>query len=631
MNIPTSIDPLSAERIQAAIDALKAQGKDPTLELNTAMQEAQQKAFRVWRDGSPPMSLGPFAYRVAGFNLSARQEAAFRGAGLWYPQDVISPDRRVQEVVLAFGKGSGKDRIASIFIAYMAYLVLHLAGDPAIYYGLAPKTPLHILNVAPSEDLARRVFFAYLKQDIGSDLFAPFITNPKMQILSDEIRFPDVGLYLYSAHSNSKGMDGYNLLAWIMDEADDFLDNEKRSNADIVHNILRSSANTRLRNRWVGMVISYMRYAEGFVDRVYRRGKGDPTFFVDKAATWEVREDVSRDDPGIASDYANDPADAAARYECRPLQIADAFFEMPEKIDAAVDNERFPCIDVVTNEIIRSERPDGSVIETIGGGLLSSHPKPGATYFLAGDGGLSGDSFAIALFRVDAQERGAEWLCPDCTRFGTDQEVLGVAHYEIMPPYSRAEEDAYCGVCGMAITEREYGTLRCDGWAHKVMGERKSVLVNGRPVTLPQVIEEGLLEFRPERASRVGQVNRPVNFASVQNVCRDIIQSCAVVQARFDPWNTAQMVQGLQGVCDVDVIQFSQPEQYRRARVVKAMLYAGLISLLPNEKRDKEWKRLQRNKERIDHPEGGSKDLYDAESVAIWLAARWACGALEVV
>jgi hypothetical protein len=626
-----AVDERDAEAIQEALSVLTAAGLDPVEEVRSAAIEAQTHAQTMWRDGSPPMAFGQFCVEVARLHLSPRQESAFRGAGIWYPQDIVSPARGVQEVVLAYGKGSGKDRIASLFIAYMAYIVLSMAGDPATYFGLAPRTPLHILNVAPSEDLARRVFFGYMRQDIGSALFAPFVTSPKTQILTDEIRFPQAGLYLYSAHSNSKGIDGYNLLAWIMDEADDFLDNEKRSNADTVHNILRSSANTRLKNRWVGMVISYLRYAEGFVDRVYKRGEKDPTFYVDLAATWEVREDVTRDDPGIASDYLNDPADAAARYECRPLQVADAFFEMPEKVDAAVDATRVACVDAVTSTVIQSERTDGAFAETIGGAVLGCSPKPGSTYFLAGDGGLSGDSFALAVFRVDGQGQGAEWLCPDCTRAGTDREVLGVAHYEIMPPYKRAEEDAECGICGITITMREYGTLRCDGWAHKVSGEQKSVLVNGRPVTLPQVVEEGLLEFRPERATRPGQVNRPVNFASVQNVCRDIIRGCGVVQARFDPWNTAQMVQGLQGTCDVDVIPFSQPEQYRRARLVKAMLYAGLISLLPNEKRDREWKRLQRTKERIDHPEGGSKDLYDCESVAIWLAARWACGALEVL
>ena len=79
-------------------------------------------------------------------------------------------------------------------------------------------------------------------------------------------------------------------------------------------------------------------------------------------------------------------------------------------------------------------------------------------------------------------------------------------------------------------------------------------------------------------------------------------------------------------------IPFSAPEQFKRARLVKRLLYSNLLTLLPNEKRDSEWRRLQRHGERIDHPSGPgeSKDLFDAEAVAIYLAAVWKCGTMEV-
>lgn len=612
-------------RLGGAVRKIEMLSGSPDAHVEGARDDALDAARECWID-AVPTDFGTFAQRAGNITLSGRQERAFREAGLFYPTDIISPTRTVQEAVLVWGKGSGKDRVAALFIAYMAYVVLNLRGDPAVRFGLAPRTPLHVLNVAPSEDLARQVFFAYLRQDVGCDLIRPF--NPV--ILADEVRFPSANLTLYSKHSRASGLDGYNLLGFVLDEADEFLDNEKRSNAEIVHNILRSSANTRLRNRWVGIVISYPRTRDGFMMRLYSRASGDPTFYADLAATWDVRTDVSRDDPGIASDYANDPDDAAARYECRPMEAVNAFFELREKIDAAVDHTRSPSVVAVSDQIVRTTRPDGSTVETIGGSVVSCSRRPGSTYFLAGDGGLSGDSFAISLMRIDQTRGRSAWICPDCHGHGREADLLASGDYEIMPPYSRADTDACCGVCGESITNRSMGTLRCDGWARRRASEARVVLIDGRPVTLPRVYEEALIEFRPERATRPGQVSRPVNFASVQNVCRDIIRQMGVVQARFDPWNTAQMVQGLQNECDVDSIPFSQPEQYRRARLVKSMLYADLVSLLPNEKRDKEWRQLVRVREKIDHPEGGSKDMYDAESAAIWMAARWSSGDIEV-
>ena len=89
---------------------------------------------------------------------------------------------------------------------------------------------------------------------------------------------------------------------------------------------------------------------------------------------------------------------------------------------------------------------------------------------------------------------------------------------------------------------------------------------------------------------------------------------------------------------DADKILFSDPEQYRRARVVKTLLNHHALALLPKEvdpckRRDRECRQSQRQGKgtvnKIDHPPGGSKDPYDAEAIAIWLPANHACANIE--
>ena len=443
------------------------------------------------------------------------------------------------EWVLLFGKGSGKDWLAAKFISYLAYIVLSL-NDPAKELGLAINTPLAILNVAPSEDLARQVFFAYLRQFISTPIFAAFLPDPKHQILVDEIRFPQANLTLFSKHSRAAGLDGYNLLAWVMDEADEFLDNQKVSNADIIHNVLRSSCNTRLRNRWIGMVISYPRTANGFMMRLYERASKDASFYCDRAATWEVRPDISRDDPGIASDYANDPRDAAARYECIPMSTEDAFFETPEKITEAVDASRTPCAVIVEN-IFTRELHDGSLAEYVGGCIEGITPQPGYTYFLGADGGHSGDSFTVAVFHIDESHDVTEWLCPKCGSYDAIRQCGNYRRCSWQEPFAG---NVYCGSCSMPLAYIT-GNNHVAGWWRREGTQEAPVRVGDADVFLPRVMEDLLIEFKPRKAMRPGERNRTVDFLSVQEVCRQLIDALPVTQARFDPWNTAQMVQGL--------------------------------------------------------------------------------------
>jgi hypothetical protein len=160
---------------------------------------------------------------------------------------------------------------------------------------------------------------------------------------------------------------------------------------------------------------------------------------------------------------------------------------------------------------------------------------------------------------------------------------------------------------------------------------------DGRELTLPRVTEDLLIEVRPERRGQNGApTDRPVCFSSVETALIRLIEglggSEAVRAVVFDPWQTKLMQQSVRKHtgCRVEELSFSAAEQMQRATLVRTMLYNGLIRLVPNPKRDTEWRRLQYKGSGIDHPAGGSKDFFDAEALMIWAAASNHCSELTL-
>lgn len=321
--------------------------------------------------------------------LSPRQRKAAIAMLGEDPKQMFRRTNNITTGVLLWGKGSGKDYLTSIIISYMAY-VLCCLKSPQRYLGIAPGEPLDIINVAYSASQANLVFFAKLKQRMQKPMFTRFTPH----IIEDKIEFPNQ-VRLHSRHSENESYEGFNILAWVMDEASAFKDKTKRANADAIYSTLKSSATSRFGKQWIGIVISYPRYEGDFTIRMYKQSKDQPHIYGDMGTTWDIHPIRTKED--FIDDYRTDPEDARTKYECIPPAITDAFISLTDKIYEC-NKEAEPIVFV--DHTVTSRRSDDGIKEYTALTIEPLKKDFSHEYFLHGDPGLMSDSFVLAMGHV---------------------------------------------------------------------------------------------------------------------------------------------------------------------------------------------------------------------------------------
>lgn len=330
--------------------------------------------------------------------------------------------RAYQLATALWGKGSGKDYVCSIVVCYLIYILLCLR-DPQEYLELAPGEAIDIVNVAYNADQAKKVFFAKLKARIErwawlSERYNVTIAGRRqngyrpelgeIQVNDDHVEFPGK-IRAWSRHAQNESYEGLNVLVWLMDEASAFLSKLKRENASSIYQTLKTSAASRFGRRWVGMVISYPRHADDFTMTLLALANSRPELGIygdGPATTWEINE-RTRNEPrvkvrdievpaSLAQDFEEDFEEALGRYCCEPPKAREAFFRFPQHLWEAV-SDRDPAIEWEPT-IIPRERGDGSMRKLRGVKITKTRELPAGTkLYVHGDPGLSNDSYALAL------------------------------------------------------------------------------------------------------------------------------------------------------------------------------------------------------------------------------------------
>lgn len=384
---------------------------------------------------------------------------------IFYPETYIlmveefgsewAPVRFANEYAIEWGKGSGKDFCCQIAFARVSNLLLSLK-NPQSYFGFGPDTYLHMLNVAASAPQAHSVFFKPLRSMLTrspffSDKFEGDTPGPQ----ATEVRFQKQ-IELISGHSQASTLEGKNLVAGIADEISEFPTEEEvaqsksgrtpAKTAKAIISLLRTSGSTRLPETYRIAQISFPRYKGDAIEQAILKGAADNLKNGDKSrhfvsgphATWDVNPRYDKYErveyPGASEpipdlqnfkdDYDDNPAEARAKYECKPELAENRFFNNNEAIFSAFSELR--PVPPIEFEYYWGVDEQGDVSEAfsgfdrkqlVPGWQVKFHyapdfrPVAGALYTLHGDMAISGDRAGIAMSHVRTWDR-RDWPIP---------------------------------------------------------------------------------------------------------------------------------------------------------------------------------------------------------------------------
>lgn len=484
------------------------------------------------------------------------------------------------EIDLVWGKGAGKDYIAAIFISYLTYVLLCMA-NPETFLGLAPRESVDIVNVATRAEQARDVFYTKLKTMLERPCFVRF--HPQLNKM--QATFLDKPVRLHSLHSRAQSWEGFNIIAWVMDEADAFQSPTSESqNAAEIYGVLRSSAVTRFPDRrWLGFVISYPRSERGWLMKHVAQQKKTGRAYTDIAATWEVHPHYDATHPSFKNfpmvkvydeylvpepyvpDFEGDPSGSAMKFMCKPPPIEGAFFEYPDLITKCMNPLRRNAVESVLG--ITTLRPIG---------MDGTRPA-----FL----GLSDEQ------REQVQRYTALAVPPNAWRPA-----------EPFPYYLHGDPGEVHDSFALAL-------------AH-TLPDTSELMLNDTPLVLNRVVIDFVLEWKPE-------YNKPVDLLNVRDIIMFICRHFGVRRVTFDKFQSTQVIQELmQAGIPAKSSSFSIPEQLKFYTALKSAVYHGTVEWSETAATliEPQLRYLTRKGDKITHAEE-RKDIADAVAAVHYYAS----------
>lgn len=455
------------------------------------------------------------------------------------------------EVILQLGKGSGKDYMSTIAVAYMVYLLLCLK-DPARYYGKPPGDAIDILNIAINAQQAQNVFFDNFKKRISNSPWFVGKYTPK----ASSIAF-DKSITCHSGHSERESWEGYNVMCVILDEISGFATestsgNEQAKTANAIYDMYRASVDSRFPDFGKVVLLSFPRYKNDYIQQKYDEAVAsknvhirthkfilDPmaenaeenTFSIEweedeivaynypkvyalKRPTWEINPTRSIEDFKIQ--FYKNPIDALSRFACMPPEATDAFFRSREKIET--------CFRLPTNA-------------------------------------------------VDENGRFAEWFKPE-------EEREYFIHVDL------AQKHDHCAVAMAHV----------DKWV-KVGGFNDYDVIN------PFVVVDAIRWWTPTS-------DKAVEFKDVKNYILELrARGFKIKKVTFDRWNSFDIMNELKSLgMNAETLSVAKKHYDDMAMIIaEERLVGPAVKLLIDE-----LLQLRIIRDKVDHPRKGSKDLADA-------------------
>jgi hypothetical protein len=190
---------------------------------------------------------------------------------------------RVQRAIFTGAIGIGKTTLASIALPYMCHWVLCLR-DPQNFFGLLPGSRIAFMQMSTSEDQAKEVLFGDIFARINhSPWFKKYPYDPKFK---NQIRF-DKDIWVVPGDSSETTFEGYNILGGILDEIDSHKITSKKNYAQAGYDTILSRITSRFGERGLLVLIGQMKSSLGFASKMFKDFGEDPNATTARMSIWE--------------------------------------------------------------------------------------------------------------------------------------------------------------------------------------------------------------------------------------------------------------------------------------------------------------------------------------------------------
>lgn len=254
------------------------------------MDHARLKIELEWLQKHPEFDERPATIReFVGedyLNIESRMRAAVMDELEEIFGDVVSSRQiaKYQRAMITGGVGIGKTTIASVVLPYLAHWVLCLR-DPQGFFDLLPGSRIAFMQMSTSGSQAKEVVFGDIKARVEhSPWFQskyPFDKNFKNQL-----RF-EKEIWILPGDSAETTFEGYNILGGILDEADSHKITKNKDYAEQGYSTIFSRITSRFQQRGFILVIGQMKKANGFAAKKYKEYQNDPDAYSTRMAIWE--------------------------------------------------------------------------------------------------------------------------------------------------------------------------------------------------------------------------------------------------------------------------------------------------------------------------------------------------------
>ncbi len=199
--------------------------------------------------------------------------------------DEVSGERltKIPLAMITGGIGIGKTTVASVVLPYLVHWCLCLK-DPQGYFRLLPGSRIAFMQMSTSEKQALEVVFGDIKARIEhSPWFRKYPTDKNFR---NQIRFPK-DLWIIPGDSAETTFEGYNILGGILDEADSHKVTENKDYAEQGYNTIANRISSRFQDRGFLLVIGQMKSATGFAARKFLEFKSRTDAYAVRMAIWD--------------------------------------------------------------------------------------------------------------------------------------------------------------------------------------------------------------------------------------------------------------------------------------------------------------------------------------------------------